>query len=125
MPRSLLAGTISGAWLSLRKPSKRRTGCAYFAELASWSCLYRRNSGSTTQLPNFPRTPRLASGYLTICHSVSGAWWHRFLPESASALARIDPPLLSKTDPGILIRSEEHTSELQSLRHLVCRLLLE
>src|SRR5438045_6973906 len=25
----------------------------------------------------------------------------------------------------ILYRSEEHTSELQSLRHLVCRLLLE
>src|SRR5205814_4984910 len=30
----------------------------------------------------------------------------------------------SGNDPG-LIRSEEHTSELQSLRHLVCRLLLE
>src|SRR5262245_63855949 len=27
--------------------------------------------------------------------------------------------------PLLLIRSEEHTSELQSLRHLVCRLLLE
>src|SRR5437899_7547317 len=27
--------------------------------------------------------------------------------------------------PGAGIRSEEHTSELQSLRHLVCRLLLE
>src|SRR5262245_65114226 len=26
---------------------------------------------------------------------------------------------------GALDRSEEHTSELQSLRHLVCRLLLE
>src|SRR5205814_9583892 len=26
---------------------------------------------------------------------------------------------------GVLCRSEEHTSELQSLRHLVCRLLLE
>src|ERR1039458_1064240 len=26
---------------------------------------------------------------------------------------------------GLLQRSEEHTSELQSLRHLVCRLLLE
>src|SRR5258705_8821189 len=26
---------------------------------------------------------------------------------------------------GDAIRSEEHTSELQSLRHLVCRLLLE
>src|SRR5262245_62566628 len=30
-----------------------------------------------------------------------------------------------KIGPGNLIRSEEHTSELQSLRHLVCRLLLE
>src|SRR5262245_64954581 len=29
------------------------------------------------------------------------------------------------TWPRYLVRSEEHTSELQSLRHLVCRLLLE
>src|SRR5262245_65181164 len=28
-------------------------------------------------------------------------------------------------DAGDRLRSEEHTSELQSLRHLVCRLLLE
>src|SRR5205814_8587305 len=28
-------------------------------------------------------------------------------------------------DPRHAVRSEEHTSELQSLRHLVCRLLLE
>src|SRR5437899_6247083 len=27
--------------------------------------------------------------------------------------------------PDVTARSEEHTSELQSLRHLVCRLLLE
>src|SRR5947199_1647662 len=27
--------------------------------------------------------------------------------------------------PSLTSRSEEHTSELQSLRHLVCRLLLE
>src|ERR1039458_10542854 len=26
---------------------------------------------------------------------------------------------------SLILRSEEHTSELQSLRHLVCRLLLE
>src|SRR5262245_62548268 len=32
----------------------------------------------------------------------------------------------SKTPSRLLqVRSEEHTSELQSLRHLVCRLLLE
>src|SRR5262245_63090970 len=32
-----------------------------------------------------------------------------------------------KTNDGknVTLRSEEHTSELQSLRHLVCRLLLE
>src|SRR5437899_6381714 len=29
------------------------------------------------------------------------------------------------TMSGMALRSEEHTSELQSLRHLVCRLLLE
>src|SRR5262245_62366621 len=30
-----------------------------------------------------------------------------------------------RTRPWHIVRSEEHTSELQSLRHLVCRLLLE
>src|SRR5262245_63984104 len=33
--------------------------------------------------------------------------------------------LFAAGDLDKLIRSEEHTSELQSLRHLVCRLLLE
>src|ERR1035441_9888863 len=33
--------------------------------------------------------------------------------------------LVFKASRGIEDRSEEHTSELQSLRHLVCRLLLE
>src|SRR5205814_3886590 len=33
--------------------------------------------------------------------------------------------LFSPVDGIRLVRSEEHTSELQSLRHLVCRLLLE
>src|SRR2546429_4235162 len=31
----------------------------------------------------------------------------------------------SVLNPGVLSRSEEHTSELQSRLHLVCRLLLE
>src|ERR1035438_10595864 len=33
--------------------------------------------------------------------------------------------ILMTDDVGWMDRSEEHTSELQSLRHLVCRLLLE
>src|SRR5262245_63615439 len=41
---------------------------------------------------------------------VGGPWWCKlWAPNRATAAAR----------------SEEHTSELQSLRHLVCRLLLE
>src|SRR5205814_9987304 len=40
-----------------------------------------------------------------------------------------DPPVRADVHPQRLVvahvRSEEHTSELQSLRHLVCRLLLE
>src|SRR5258705_1969531 len=51
------------------------------------------------------------------------------------ALVKVDPKgkhlvALTLGDSGALqvgqkVRSEEHTSELQSLRHLVCRLLLE
>src|ERR1035438_8808209 len=39
----------------------------------------------------------------------------------------LDPALRTKDIMGnsLVDRSEEHTSELQSLRHLVCRLLLE
>src|SRR5687767_15766542 len=33
--------------------------------------------------------------------------------------------MIAVTDTGIGMRSEEHTSELQSLAYLVCRLLLE
>src|ERR1035438_10778233 len=33
--------------------------------------------------------------------------------------------IFEETKPDAVVRSEEHTSELQSLRHLVCRLLLE
>src|SRR5262245_38446169 len=36
-----------------------------------------------------------------------------------------DKALEPFTDIALAVRSEEHTSELQSLRHLVCRLLLE
>src|SRR5205814_7838857 len=42
----------------------------------------------------------------------------------------LDSPSANNGNTGLctleqIIRSEEHTSELQSLRHLVCRLLLE
>src|ERR1039458_10565890 len=51
------------------------------------------------------------------------------LPRSALELPRRKKPARLVRFPGsrraVADRSEEHTSELQSLRHLVCRLLLE
>src|SRR5262245_63944293 len=78
----------------------------------------------------FPYTTLFRSGELmaaivTACggifgfHSISqtlGMWqtdWHAMWRQVADPSTRVDR------------RSEEHTSELQSLRHLVCRLLLE
>src|SRR5258705_8665185 len=59
--------------------------------------------------------------------SQAGAVWHRW-PKSPrrtiSSGAPATPTTLSRNRRQSR-RSEEHTSELQSLRHLVCRLLLE
>src|SRR5437899_10631915 len=58
--------------------------------------------------------------YTTLFRSDGGelALWSR----NGRPLLRYFPELRPLGD---LMRSEEHTSELQSLRHLVCRLLLE
>src|SRR5258705_3039467 len=61
----------------------------------------------------FPYTTLFRSSLLPLWEAAACCrWWeHRTLLESRRSL---HTP-----------RSEEHTSELQSLRHLVCRLLLE
>src|SRR5438045_5349757 len=50
-----------------------------------------------------------------------------FRSDSEIADIAIETKSLAENPEGELaeLRSEEHTSELQSLRHLVCRLLLE
>src|ERR1039458_5225950 len=73
--------------------------------LAEFSCI--DFSLSLDYPPDRPEAARLGS------HKVSGApatWLAQRLHTNMAALS---------------IRSEEHTSELQSLRHLVCRLLLD
>src|SRR5262245_64938088 len=45
--------------------------------------------------------------------------------EDHGVLGRPRAPLRERTAVPGRVRSEEHTSELQSLRNLVCRLLLE
>src|ERR1035441_8739230 len=47
--------------------------------------------------------------------------WTRLAPNTMPTMAKAGANYMNSQ----LIRSEEHTSELQSLRHLVCRLLLE
>src|SRR5256884_3755570 len=45
------------------------------------------------------------------------------LPDTSSSIANSVPRLAMRL--SLMLRSEEHTSELQSRLHLVCRLLLE
>src|SRR5262245_65276388 len=72
-----------------------------------------------------PRRPPRSTlfPYTTLFRSSSG--WRTADSEypsgSKSRLRKASPPRQGSE----AMRSEEHTSELQSLRHLVCRLLLE
>src|SRR3712207_6854018 len=56
--------------------------------------------------------------------SSSGSSGDCVAEDARTALA---PPLpdVNSSDPRVRLRSEEHTSELQSRQYLVCRLLLE
>src|SRR2546422_7404404 len=79
----------------------------------------------------FPYTTLFRSAYLS-------APWPRFVtgfdvaanllgyvPYGFLCVAALYPRVQSGAALGIATRSEEHTSELQSRLHLVCRLLLE
>src|SRR5262245_63033110 len=73
--------------------------------------MFRRPPRSTL----FPYTTLFRSAFF-ICH------FSFIIPRSRDQCRAAH---LSAPDQRHLRRSEEHTSELQSLRHLVCRLLLE
>src|SRR5262245_64103589 len=51
--------------------------------------------------------------------------WRRSSPAGRSTARHSTSTSSTRPKPSKSSRSEEHTSELQSLRHLVCRLLLE
>src|SRR5205814_10526522 len=70
----------------------------------------RENWSRSRTMSAMRRRPRRASRRYGIC-------WLSFGRPSTARLTKRSTPSTS--------RSEEHTSELQSLRHLVCRLLLE
>src|SRR2546422_4402321 len=67
---------------------------------------------------------------LVLIHGItaSAATWDEVLPWLAERHTVVAPDLFGhgrSAKPRSIVRSEEHTSELQSRLHLVCRLLLE
>src|SRR2546422_4375051 len=70
--------------------------------------------------------------YTTLFRSATGAgltyqWRKNGVNISGATASSYTTPATTTADNGALysVRSEEHTSELQSRLHLVCRLLLE
>src|SRR5262245_64399537 len=74
---------------------------------------------STSSWPERPHRPRSTVDSGSVAH-LEDLDRHATAPTFGHC-SRISPP----GRPTPQCRSEEHTSELQSLRHLVCRLLLE
>src|SRR5258708_15664089 len=68
--------------------------------------------------------------YTTLFRSnIQGAWFHLFSQSAQNALQvqwnYTNFDVIPNVPGEVGLRSEEHTSELQSPDHLVCRLLLE
>src|SRR5207244_12491888 len=90
-------------------------------------------SAHTHYLHSFPtrRSSDLQSWYMTVpaaftaLMSLASAWPLEVSGRTAIAFTRKLVPSGPVTEGGPAVRSEEHTSELQSPDHLVCRLLLE
>src|SRR5262245_64367598 len=72
----------------------------------------------TTLFRSVRSSARMSSGSSTTQITVASRW------ELVQIEQGSDSVMFWQTEQSV-IRSEEHTSELQSLRHLVCRLLLE
>src|SRR5262245_64718801 len=82
--------------------------------------------GALTPRLRLRRAPALACQrlYLESLKASPNCSHVAFSPTSSSTLVNVISTYKSSWSIA-LFRSEEHTSELQSLRHLVCRLLLE
>src|SRR5262245_21601794 len=91
-----------------------------------------RGATNVQGLPNRgPMVPRLAPEVSQRAPGTKSGYESAPAPRARPALSSTEMPVLLaplttlKGVPLWNVRSEEHTSELQSLRHLVCRLLLE
>src|SRR3989449_4547359 len=93
------------------------------------SLVFGREAGCDVVVPGKDVSRRHAEivaspkGYLLVDSSTNGTFVNEEQVQGQRLLARGD--VLRIGDEKFRFRSEEHTSELQSRLHLVCRLLLE
>src|SRR6478752_4573318 len=75
--------------------------------------------------PHLPITPREIADAAVGAAEAGAAIVHLHARDPVDGSPTQDPKYFREFAPEIKRRSEEHTSELQSRLHLVCRLLLE
>src|ERR1035438_8529804 len=124
-PRTFIAGTTIS---NVSSPDARTSGdsASTFESISVNPTLKRKFRTPADTSP--PSTRKVPSRVIPV-----KIFWYgstsRMYQSRVTRMPRSVDATISSTEvspPGITIfRSEEHTSELQSLRHLVCRLLLE
>src|SRR5690349_5398464 len=123
---------------SLTDGSARTTACAYCTNWLRSASVTGVFAPLTLWMTTIVRTPSCEAAAAAFCSAVSSAGGGEVIPFDHIAVSRIvsNPTffarsyfrfaaLASASLPLSSARSEEHTSELQSRRDLVCRLLLE
>src|SRR5262245_10805762 len=111
----VVVGLIAGLWWLVRWWHANRYRRAALAELAR---IERMCSSPSAVIPGEPQERRDPGSKYPGIGQKDTAGVHGSRLSRLAALGRDD-------SREVTSRSEEHTSELQSLRHLVCRLLLE
>src|SRR5205823_7244857 len=85
----------------------------------------RRVAGSTYEWGSAACTIPVTAAMKRSCVSIESGWFTRIWFRTWLNICRSSNQIRVNHPDSIDTRSEEHTSELQSLAYLVCRLLLE
>src|ERR1035441_1079465 len=125
-----ILATLTAAQETMKKeaPPKPAVGPSQVL-LENWNDIGRKLIAMAEDFPedkyDFKPTPAQRSFAEQLLHAANANYFFTDPAMGKKMPAEEDPKRSDfKTKADIVARSEEHTSELQSLRHLVCRLLL-
>src|SRR3712207_6873728 len=99
-------------FLMIRRPPR--------STLFPYTTLFRSDLRDEAR-PLYHAGAAVASNYLVTLHRVASDLFR----EAGAPAAALEPLMRRTIENSFELRSEEHTSELQSRQYLVCRLLLE